>query len=193
MKKICLLGDSIRMGYDDYVKEELKECEVYYDPEDNGRFTAYTIWMFNQLNSKYGPFDVVHFNNGYWDMNREGPNGEPQTPVDEYVSNFKRLIEIIRSTGATPIFATTTPIFDTPKKDGEFEATNYKNEWVLTYNKAAIKLMKEENVIVNDLYSLMEKEPRYSKCYDSLHLTEEGYRKCAKQVAKIVRSILINK
>ena len=190
MKKICLLGDSIRMGYDDFVKEELKEYEVYYDSEDNGRFTAYTIWMFNQLNAKYGPFDVVHFNNGYWDMNREGPNGEPQTPVNEYVNNLKRLIDMIRSTGAVPIFATTTPIYDTPVKVTGFEVTNYKNEWVLEYNKAALELMKKENVMVDDLYSLMEKEPRYSKCYDSLHLTEEGYKKCAKQVAELVREAL---
>ena len=190
MKKVLLLGDSIRMGYDDFVKEELKEYEVYYDSEDNGRFTAYTIWMFNQLNAKYGPFDVVHFNNGYWDMNREGPNGEPQTPVNEYVNNLKRLIDMIRSTGAVPIFATTTPIYDTPVKVTGFEVTNYKNEWVLEYNKAALELMKKENVMVDDLYSLMEKEPRYSKCYDSLHLTEEGYKKCAKQVAELVREAL---
>ena len=149
--------------------------------------------MFNQLNSKYGPFDVVHFNNGYWDMNREGPNGEPQTPIKEYVDSLKRLIDMVRSTGAIPIFATTTPIYDTPIKEREFEATNYKNEWVLAYNRAALDLMKKENVVVNDLYSLMEKEPRYSKCYDSLHLTEEGYKKCAKQVASIIRSILTNK
>ncbi len=190
MKKICLLGDSIRMGYDDYVKEELKEFEVYYDSEDNGRFIAYTIWMFNQLNSKYGPFDVVHFNNGYWDMNREGPNGEPQTPVKEYVDSLKRLIDMVRSTGAIPIFATTTPIYDTPIKEVEFEATNYKNEWVLTYNRAALDLMKKEKVIVNDLYSLMEKEERYGKCYDSLHLREDEYRKCAKQVADVIRKAL---
>lgn len=37
MKKVLLLGDSIRMGYDEYVKELLKDtCEVYYDDEDNG-------------------------------------------------------------------------------------------------------------------------------------------------------------
>ena len=43
MKKVLLLGDSIRMGYDDYVKEALDgKCEVVYDAEDNGRFAAYT-------------------------------------------------------------------------------------------------------------------------------------------------------
>ena len=190
MKKICLLGDSIRMGYDDFVKEELKEYEVYYDSEDNGRFTAYTIWMFNQLNAKYGPFDVVHFNNGYWDMNRSDIDNIPQTPIEDYIYNLKRLINMIKSRGAIPIFATTTPIYDTPIQDGNYMPTNYKNEWVKEYNEAALKLMKQEGVMVNDLYSLMYQENRFAKVYDSLHLTEDGYRKCAKQVANCIRKAI---
>ena len=66
MKKVLLLGDSIRMGYDDYVKEELDgKCEVIYDAEDNGRFAAYTLWQANQMFKHHGHFDVVHWNNGY--------------------------------------------------------------------------------------------------------------------------------
>ena len=193
MKKVLLLGDSIRMGYDDYVKEELKECEVCYESEDNGRFITYTIWMFNNLNSRFGPFDVVHFNTGYWDMNREGPNGEPQTPIKEYVSNLKRLVDMIRATKAIPIFATSTHIYDTPTQDGNYQSTNYMKERVLEYNKAAVELMNQEGVMINDLYALMEKEERYGKCYDSLHLTEEGYQKCAKQIAELVREVFKNK
>ena len=191
MKKVLLLGDSIRMGYDDFVKEELKECEVIYDKDDNGRFSSYTIWMFNFLNNQYGPFDVVHFNNGYWDMHNEGPNKEREVPIEDYIHNFKRLITFIKSTGAIPIFATTTPIYDTDKKEGEFEPIDYKNDWVIEYNEAALKLMKEENVIVNDLYSLLyDKEKRHYKCSDSLHLTTEGYKKCALQVAKVIREVI---
>ncbi len=190
MKKVLLLGDSIRMGYDDFVKKELKECEVFYESEDNGRFITYEIWMFNNLNSRFGPFDVVHFNAGYWDMNREGPNGEPETPLEDYVHNLKRLIRLIRATKAIPVFATTIPIYDNPFKDGEYEPTNYQNAWVIEYNKAALEVMEEEGVKVNDLYSLLLKEKRYCKCYDSLHLTEEGYKKCAKQVAQVVREVI---
>ena len=41
MKRVLLLGDSIRMGYDEYVKELLEgEFEVVYDDADNGRFAA---------------------------------------------------------------------------------------------------------------------------------------------------------
>lgn len=50
MKKVLLLGDSIRMGYAEYVKELLKnKFDVYYDDNDNGRFAAYTLWQANQF------------------------------------------------------------------------------------------------------------------------------------------------
>ncbi len=42
-KKVLLIGDSIRMGYDKYVKNYLADsCEVYY-PKDNCRFAQYTL------------------------------------------------------------------------------------------------------------------------------------------------------
>ena len=35
MKKIVLIGDSIRMGYCEYVKNSLRDvAEVYYPPEN---------------------------------------------------------------------------------------------------------------------------------------------------------------
>ena len=44
MKKVLLLGDSIRMGYQYQLKELLKdECKVIFS-DDNGRFASYTLW-----------------------------------------------------------------------------------------------------------------------------------------------------
>ena len=43
MKKIILIGDSIRQGYDKYVKMAFEGvAEVYY-PTDNCRFTTYIL------------------------------------------------------------------------------------------------------------------------------------------------------
>ena len=43
MKKIILIGDSIRLGYDKYVKDALEGvAEVYY-PNDSARFSEYTL------------------------------------------------------------------------------------------------------------------------------------------------------
>lgn len=192
MKKVLLLGDSIRMGYDEYVKELLDgEFEVIYDDADNGRFSAYTLWQANQFFKNFGAFDVVHWNNGYWDMNIEAPMTEPMHPVDEYVHFLSRILAEIRGNGAVPVFATTVPILS-KKASAEVMAEGidtfkYDNEWVVKYNAAAIEFMKSEGVRVNDLYSLCLEDPHYYKCPDLLHLTEEGYRRCAEQAARIIR------
>lgn len=191
MKKVLLLGDSIRMGYDDYVKELLAgRCEVYYDAEDNGRFSAYTLWQMNQFFRHYGRFDVVHWNNGYWDMNVEAPMVEAMHPVEEYVHFLKRILGEIRRNGARPIFAATTPILS-PGAAADVSGTgaesiHYNDAWVTRYNDAAKALMAAEGVPVNDLYALCKEDPHCYKCEDLLHLTEEGYRKCAEQTARMI-------
>ena len=190
MKKVLLLGDSIRMGYQQYVKEELAgEYEVKY-PEDNGRFAAYTLWQVNQ-ELKWNPdIELVHFNNGYWDMNIEAPMTEAIHPVEEYVSFLRRIVTLCRQCGAKVVFATTVPILEdgaAGDNTGVQGTINYSNEWVKTYNAAAVKLMEELKVPVNDLYALCMEDDRRYKCEDLLHLSEEGSRRCAAQVAQFIR------
>ena len=197
MKRVLLLGDSIRMGYDEYVKELLDgEFEVIYDDVDNGRFAAYTLWQANQFFKNYGRFDVVHWNNGYWDMNIETPMKEAIHPVDEYIHFLGRILGEIRENGAVPIFATTTPILSESDsaavvKDG-VGRFYYDNEWVKEYNSAAVSFMEKEHVAVNDLYSLCLEDKYYYKCPDLLHLTEQGYRRCAEKTAEMIRRAVAN-
>ena len=70
MKKIVLIGDSIRMGYDKYVRAALDgKAEVLF-PEENSRFAEYVLravidW---KREGKWGDdVDVVHWNAGLWD------------------------------------------------------------------------------------------------------------------------------
>ncbi len=64
MKNVLLLGDSIRLLYEPLVKEKLKGKADVYGPEENGRWSGYTLnslrfWLL------YMPKpDIVHWNNG---------------------------------------------------------------------------------------------------------------------------------
>ena len=190
MKKVLLLGDSIRIGYQNDVKELLAgEYEVLC-PEDNGRFAAYTLWQANQM-FKWNPdIELVHFNNGYWDMNIEAPMTEAIHPVEEYVSFLRRIVALCRQCGAKVVFATTVPILEAGAAEdntGAEGTINYSNEWVKEYNAAATALMQELEVPVNDLYALCMEDARRYKCEDLLHLSPEGSRRCAGQVAEYVR------
>ena len=50
--------------------------------------------------------------------------------------------------------------------------------------------MQEEGVTVNDLYTLCLEDARYYKCDDLLHLTEQGYQRCAQQITEKIREKL---
>ena len=70
MKKIMLIGDSIRMGYDEYVKNALQGvAEVYY-PGENCRFAEYVLRYAHEWKSELkldDSVDLVHWNAGLWD------------------------------------------------------------------------------------------------------------------------------
>jgi len=181
------------MGYQDKVKELLSnDCDVMF-PKDNGRFVQYTYWQMNQMFRLHKRFDVVHFNNGYWDMNIEAPMTEPLNPLPEYLHGLQNIVSYIRGCGATPIFALSAPIYQTGSSidnTGITASISYRNDWVLEYNTAAEELMKKNDVEVNDLYTVLTAGPNYYKCSDCLHLTDEGNDICAAKVAQAIRIAL---
>lgn len=79
MKKMFLIGDSIRFGlakegreygYGYYVKKKLKGAAEVYQPDENCRFLQYTLRYLHEWAGKapLGEIDVVHWNNGLWDL-----------------------------------------------------------------------------------------------------------------------------
>jgi len=193
VKKVLLIGDSIRIGYQNQVKELLKEeCDVIFD-QDNSRFVQYGYWHINQMFRHFGPFDIVHFNHGYWDMNIESPMKEALNPIDEYVHGLDRMINYIRNQHAIPIFASTCPIFTSgisQDNTGIVAEINYQNSWVVAYNEAAEEYMNHHHVAINDMYHPFLKGPFYYKCPDMLHLSEDGNKLAAQLVASAIRKYL---
>ena len=176
MKKILLIGDSIRQGYDKYVKYALKDvCEVYY-PSDNCRFAEYVLrylpdWK-DQL-SLGDDVDVVHWNAGLWDSLVWFEDG-PLTPPDIYAYYIARICRLIQKIfpKAKVIFATSTPVLEerflNPKRSYR------KNSDIAQYNEIAAKIAKEHGFCVNDLYAVVKDVPK-SYYSDMTHLyTPEG-------------------
>ena len=116
MKKIVLIGDSIRMGYDKYVKEALeKSAEVYY-PAENCRFAEYVLRYLHEWRDKekWGEdVDLVHWNAGLWDV-LELFEDEPLTSLSYYAEAIERIYKRIRLLfpRAKIIFATSTAVIE---------------------------------------------------------------------------------
>ena len=176
MKKIFLVGDSIRKGYDSYVKYALRDCcEVYY-PEDNCRFAQYVLRHISDWKSELGlsdDVDVVHWNAGLWDTLTLFSD-ECLTPPDFYRYFIDKICKRIKVLfpNAKVIFATSTPVLE-HKYPNPAVSIRY-NVDVAKYNEIAKEVVTSHGFAINDLYAVVERlgESYYS---DMTHLyTPEG-------------------
>lgn len=191
MKKVLLLGDSIRMGYGPFIKKELEKNFQVIFPEENGRDTTTTLWQANQMFKLFGDFDVIHWNNGYWDMNAEAPMTEPLHPLCEYEYFLKRMALFFSKHSKRTIFATTMPVKGDGKgvdNSGTGTEINYDNDLVEKYNNAAKLIMDECKIEINDLYQFCLIDNNYYKCPDNLHLTENGNRIIARRISQVIQN-----
>ena len=191
MKKVLLIGDSIRQGYDSYVKYALKDtCEVYY-PKENCRFAQYVLRNLHDWKNELkldDNVDVVHWNAGLWDTLELFQDGclTPPDVYEYFIDKICKRITVIFPK-ATVIFATSTPILE-----AKFTNQNFyrRNSNIRQYNQIAVKKVKEYGFSVNDLYRVVEPVPKeyYS---DMTHLyTPQGTQVLTNAVIKAIGDAL---
>lgn len=204
MKKVLLIGDSIRLGYEPAVKEALSGEYDVWGPEENCRFAKYTL---NELGRIFEAFsngtakecdeallqptntadgdiiypDIIHWNNGLWDTSIVCEEDGAFTPIDEYISYMAKILRELRKVTDKVIFATTTPVKPINP--------NQKNEIITEYNKRIIEFMKNEGVMINDLGARVSEDKDRFISGDNIHLSEDGKKMCADAIAECVRKI----
>ena len=185
MKKVTLLGDSIRqIGYGTKVPEMLGPDYEVFQPEDNCRFVKYTLRMLFDFKAQIEGSDVIHWNNGLWDISTAlFDDGEPFTSEEEYVENMLRIARLLKEITPKVIFATTTPV--NPKNP------HNKNSDIERFNALIVPRLKEMDIQINDLYSLVAEDIEGNICDDLIHLSDKGIEVCSKKVAKVIRDNFI--
>lgn len=173
---VVLLGDSIRMGYQARAKYYLGETVNVYAPEENCRWSGFTL---NCLNSWFGTFpsdiDVVHWNNGIWDAIESPEGGRSYSTVEIYMDYMSRILKYLRNRNVKKIiFATTTPV-----------TIPYANTNINMFNSVIKDFMQKESITINDLNALVNANLSKYITEDKVHLTEDGYDACGKAVADI--------
>lgn len=189
-KTVLLLGDSIRMGYAPAVREKLKGIADVYYPEENSRFAYYTLrgicdWV--KLVPDPERVDVVHWNNGLWDLGQRDGR-EPLTPIDVYAVTIGRVADEIRHyfPNAKIVFATTTPLNPAMKSPWH---TRGEQE-VVRYNAAAIRELKTRHVPINDLNAFVKRDGLSSEQKDIVHFSENGYNRLADEVIGFLSGLM---
>jgi len=176
MKKLVLFGDSIRMGCQHALTEMLEGKMEVYGPNENGRWSGYTLNSLRFWIPDMKEADVIHWNNGLWDMGDDYGFGRPFTRPADYKENLELIIQVLRKNypDAKIIMATTTPTLD---RDQQI---------IRDYNEILKEVAKENDIPVNDLYAVFAGQEETYVCPDKLHLTKEGFTLAAEKIIECV-------
>lgn len=189
LPRVLLIGDSIAMGYLLPVRASLRgRANVHRPPEncgDTGRgLQRLDAWLGT------GRWDVIHFNFGLHDLkyldaqgNYVAPaQGNVVSPLPHYEAHLRELVARLKRTGATLIYATTTPV------PGGTLARIEHDE--IAYNAVARSVMTEAGVAIDDLHALAIAHPIGLQRPKDVHFTEDGYCRLGEAVTASIAAVL---
>ncbi len=180
LPSVLVIGDSISIYYTPFLKKELAGKAVVKHSghaADTSKGIERIDGYLSKAKGYGGKWDVIHFNWGLHDLKKKGT----QVPVDKYAANLRVLVRRMKKTGARLIWATITPV-------GPGAARRVED--IARYNAAALKVMKEEGVEVNDLHAIAAPRREEIQKDDNVHFKDEGSKLFAKAVAKKVLAAL---
>ncbi len=192
LPRVLLIGDSISIGYTLPVRQLLKGKANVHRPLTNCGPTTKGLAEIDQWLGD-GPWDVIHFNWGLHDLKYMGPKGEnladpnapgshQQVPIDQYERNLRKLVQRLKQTKAELIWRSTTPVPEGAKGRVVGDAARY--------NAVAAKIMQEEGIVIDDMYSYAKPRLPEIQLPANVHFTRDGYQELARHVATAIEAAL---
>lgn len=182
LPRVLLMGDSILNGYLPDVAKAL-DGKAYVDawvtPTSQGDQSLPR--QIEQVLAQ-GPYRIIHFNLGLhgWQPGRI-PAGRYEPLTHSMVQAFRK-----GAPGAVLIWASTTPV---TKQDQPGELDPEINPTIVEHNALAAKVMREENIPIDDLGALMMPHLDLARG-DRFHWKPEGTALLVQQVSSTLLKAL---
>ena len=194
-KKVALIGDYIRAGYQGYVEYYLGERANVWKPENQLLDTVIVLRHAFEWFSKT-KWDIIHINSGHMDIRSTGYSANDHlVPPDYYRLNIEKIIKLIHryTPRASIVWATTTPVIEELATKNVQKNIIYaiSNRYVLQYNDIAKEVMHKLSVPVNDLHkSVLEGDRKTIMAEDGVQFTDYGNELLAEQVTTYIEQFL---
>lgn len=189
MRTVVLIGDSIRMGYEETVRSQLAGPANVWAPEENGGTSENVLAHLDQwILSRRA--DVVHINCGLHDIKKELDQDTAAVPLIAYTENVRRIVMWLHAeTEATVVWASSTPVNqEWHHKNKPFGRSETD---VAAYNTAASEIAQELGIVVNDLFSVVNSAGRdHLLLDDGVHFKPEGYALLGESVVGCIKGVL---
>lgn len=190
-KKILLIGDSIREGYDSFVKEAFSDVADVFYPSENCRFAQYivkTLADWKEGLNLDDDIDLIHWNAGLWDS-LVLHDGKHLTDIKTYAEHIDRVCNMFKLLfpKAKIIFATSTPIIE--RLFADLQVKRYNSD-IINYNKVAIEIVKKHGCEINDLFQLLKDAPESYHSDRTHYYTKIAVEAISKQVIVSIENAL---
>jgi lysophospholipase L1-like esterase len=191
-KKIVLIGDSIRIDYQETVREILAGKADFWWPDANGAHSVNVLLNAHSWIQHRGA-DVVHLNAGLHDIRTVWyGRRDLLVPIEHYKRNIRHLLQTARDAyGIRVAWATTTPVRDTLHHSvhAQYRDFDRYNADVLACNRAAREVCAELDVPLNDLYAVATGAGLDRiQTDDGVHFTAEGSAILGRAVAQFLEA-----
>jgi isoamyl acetate esterase len=150
--KVALIGDSIRLNAQPFVREWLPPRFELLAPEENCESSRKVLDNIQRWVPMSG-IDIVHLNCGLHDIRHDPGCDRPVSSVEEYEAHLGEIFTYLAATGATIVWATTTPI-DEAAHNLNKVSRRYAAH-LIEYNRLATMLACEFGFLSNDVYALL--------------------------------------
>ena len=189
MKRIILVGDSIRMGYQETVRAELVGWADVWRPEQNGGTSENVLAHLDEWAITRQP-DVLHLNCGLHDLTREFGQDTAAVPLDAYAKNVQAILTRVKTeTNAIVVWALTTPVNQEWHHHKNKPFDRFEMD-VAAYNTVAADIARELGIVVNDLFATITSAGRDDLLLpDGVHFKPEGYALLGKSIAACIRRV----
>ena len=187
--KVVLIGDSIRMGYQQLVAQKCHGAEVW-GPTQNCRHSLWALDHFQEWVVAQEP-DLIHVNFGIHDASLQ-PDGDHQILLPQYRLCLRRFIDKVQELRKPKmIWAATTPLYASEPGKPMAQWPIKEGAEIATYNAAALEIAQSEGLPVNDLHNVIVRND-FTKCLkeDGCHMTEFGNDVLADAVVKAIGALM---
>jgi isoamyl acetate esterase len=170
--KIGLIGDSIRLNAQPFLRERLPaEFELRAPAEncESSQRVAASIreWL------PIGAVGVVHINCGLHDIRYDPGLDRPVSSPEVYEANLRDIFAYLAATGAMVIWATSTPI-DEARHNANKLSRRYRAH-LLDYNRRSVQIARDFGFAIHDLYARVAQAGVADLLLpDGVHFNREG-------------------
>jgi len=186
MTDVALIGDSIRLHAEAFVREHLPASVRVSSPPVNcgsSRNVAAHIRSWVPAST----VDLVHINCGLHDIRYDPGMDRPVSSPAEYAANLRAIFDYLAGIGTRVVWATSTPI-DEAMHNRAKASRRYRAD-LLAYNALSTGLAAEFGFAVNDLYGKVSAlDPSTLLLADGVHFNRAGNAVIGGFIAEAIRN-----